>query len=641
MKLVKQNIIAVIFGYLVTTLMLFSIQVNGKQASTQGMLTAGIASYHQPQVMDVALNANVIDVSQCHIDLCLTAVDQDKLSFSGEAAKQDLSIGKVLVSNVTKITPLGLLKRIIAIEEYDDQIIVISTDASLSELYDHGHIKLVTQDIDWLNVQANQGMNQVTSNVGPEKLAQTSLVEEVTKGQILPDGDGYFRLVADGVFHGFYTRLVIKLKPRFEFEWQKNPGELTPHLFKILVNLSVKDVNLAGAIGYTNTIKLAKLELPPLMLWAGVPIVLKNSINLNLQGKIYAGDAINGEVLLSDGEITLGAEYRKHQGWQNLTEFTGDPEFKRPEKLSPTYHARLYFPLLTFESAPYGSKRLKFFTALSPINTINYEPQQKMISIDGFTRASIGIKAEFFGLKQEYAYLHEFAPYDVYQGHIDGLPWPNIPKEPEKNAPSDQFMDIQAHWAYHEMALFIDQGFFSGYHDGTFRPDNHVTRAELAAMLVAVFDPQPHPNCKERHFKDIAGHWAEQSILRLATACWIAGYNDGTYRPDNAISRVEMYAVLAAQSGLSTYSIADMYAGLTDGQQIPPWAVIAMAKVYSNKIMVNYPNYQEFSPQQLASRADVSAAIYRLLIWQGNFANSYQSPYLAQPTDENTENNRL
>ena len=84
-------------------------------------------------------------------------------------------------------------------------------------------------------------------------------------------------------------------------------------------------------------------------------------------------------------------------------------------------------------------------------------------------------------------------------------------------------------------------GIVGGYPDGSFQPNAPITRAEFAAIAVR-FDQIEATD--DTPFTDIANHWAWQDIARAASEGWVAGYEDGTFRPDNSITRAETMAII-------------------------------------------------------------------------------------------------
>ena len=119
--------------------------------------------------------------------------------------------------------------------------------------------------------------------------------------------------------------------------------------------------------------------------------------------------------------------------------------------------------------------------------------------------------------------------------------------EPPAPDSSHPFSDISGHWAESWMEELYDVGLTSGYPDGTYRPQNQVTRAEMAVFLLRAKHGagySPPAASGRGAFSDIAGHWAEDWIEQLAEEGITGGYPDGTYRPNNPVNRAEMAVFL-------------------------------------------------------------------------------------------------
>ena len=84
-------------------------------------------------------------------------------------------------------------------------------------------------------------------------------------------------------------------------------------------------------------------------------------------------------------------------------------------------------------------------------------------------------------------------------------------------------------------------GIVKGDSDGKFNPNASITRAEFAA-IAARFDG--NANTSAASFSDIANHWAKDEISAAANNGWITGYTDGTFRPNNRITRAEAMALV-------------------------------------------------------------------------------------------------
>lgn len=72
-------------------------------------------------------------------------------------------------------------------------------------------------------------------------------------------------------------------------------------------------------------------------------------------------------------------------------------------------------------------------------------------------------------------------------------------------------------------------GIISGYDDGSFRPEENITRAELAVMLYG-FTKDNEP---KKEFWDLKDHWAKEYIEKAVAGGWFAGYTDGVFIPMN------------------------------------------------------------------------------------------------------------
>ena len=92
-------------------------------------------------------------------------------------------------------------------------------------------------------------------------------------------------------------------------------------------------------------------------------------------------------------------------------------------------------------------------------------------------------------------------------------------------------------WYNNAISTMVNAGIIQGYEDGTFRPNNNITLAEFAA-IASRFMSSGY-DVEEDLFTDIANHWARENINDAAMTQWIHGYPDGTFLPDQAITRAE------------------------------------------------------------------------------------------------------
>ena len=106
---------------------------------------------------------------------------------------------------------------------------------------------------------------------------------------------------------------------------------------------------------------------------------------------------------------------------------------------------------------------------------------------------------------------------------------------------SNPYADVAPNmWCNAAVSTMTVGGIVQGYPDGSFRPRANITRAEFAAMAVRFFDVEyDGPDL----FSDTTGHWASDLINKAASAGIILGFKDGTFRPDQDITRAEAIAI--------------------------------------------------------------------------------------------------
>ena len=104
------------------------------------------------------------------------------------------------------------------------------------------------------------------------------------------------------------------------------------------------------------------------------------------------------------------------------------------------------------------------------------------------------------------------------------------------------FSDVSdSAWYATAVNTLVELDVLSGYEDGTFRPNNAVTRAEFVTAVCKCFDSL---STGSAGFSDVSGHWAEGFINQAVAEDWISGFPDGTFRPDESIQRCQVTAIL-------------------------------------------------------------------------------------------------
>ena len=107
------------------------------------------------------------------------------------------------------------------------------------------------------------------------------------------------------------------------------------------------------------------------------------------------------------------------------------------------------------------------------------------------------------------------------------------------------YPDVQAgKWFNNAVSVMSNMGILQGYPDGTFKPDAPITRAEMATIAARFALEMQMEQLDEKSFSDVSGHWAKEDILFAAAIGWVNGYPDGTYMPNQPITRAEFMTLV-------------------------------------------------------------------------------------------------
>lgn len=149
-----------------------------------------------------------------------------------------------------------------------------------------------------------------------------------------------------------------------------------------------------------------------------------------------------------------------------------------------------------------------------------------------------------------------------------------------------QFSDIKGNWAEKQISDWANRGLAGGYPDGTFKPNNLVTRAEFVALTNRAFGKQ-NP-AAQADFKDVkASDWFYAEVAAARTSGYITGYTDGTFRPLDPITRQEVASIVSRLLELDPGAAGKTFA---DAGSIAAWAINSVNAVTAAGIMSGYPN---------------------------------------------------
>ena len=156
----------------------------------------------------------------------------------------------------------------------------------------------------------------------------------------------------------------------------------------------------------------------------------------------------------------------------------------------------------------------------------------------------------------------------------------------------NKFTDVSNDaWYCSAVSTLSAMGIISGYPDATFRPNASITRAEFAAIATR-FDVNGDKT--PASFNDIADHWAKDEIAVAANNGWVNGYEDGSFRPQNKITRAETMSLVNRVLNRKPETAEDLLENMakwTDNADTNAWYYLAVQEATNS----HYYEYKENS----------------------------------------------
>lgn len=171
-----------------------------------------------------------------------------------------------------------------------------------------------------------------------------------------------------------------------------------------------------------------------------------------------------------------------------------------------------------------------------------------------------------------------------------------------------QASDISNHWAKTQIGNMMDKGYITGYQDGTFKPDQKITRAEFMAIINRAFN---FTQKSEGSFTDVKpGAWYADVVSQAKAAGYISGYPDGSIRPDDTITRQEAAVIIAKIKRLA--ADASGVADFKDAYGIAGWSKGNIGAVAASGLMNGYPD-GSFRATNNITRAEAAVVLDKAL----------------------------
>ena len=203
-----------------------------------------------------------------------------------------------------------------------------------------------------------------------------------------------------------------------------------------------------------------------------------------------------------------------------------------------------------------------------------------------------------------------------------------------------RFTDVPPQfWAYNSITKMTKEGFMSGYKNGTFKPNDPLSREEAASLFSKMIG-EPPSIMLASSFTDITSdRWSSLAIESVARANIISGYGDKTYRPEQYMSRQEFAVVADKYLHYQGYRTEDPTAldniHFSDQKFIAPWAQSSVRELALFGF-INYSTTGLFNPEKYVTRSEAAEITYRMLYSKA--AETLQSTISQQQMEETARN---
>ncbi len=179
-------------------------------------------------------------------------------------------------------------------------------------------------------------------------------------------------------------------------------------------------------------------------------------------------------------------------------------------------------------------------------------------------------------------------------------------------AASVPLSDIDNHNYQSAIEYLYGKNVIKGYNDGTFRPDNSVNRAELLKILVSGAGYSPSSSKYNSCFPDVKKDWYAPYVCFAKEKGWVNGYSDGTFRPDQAVNKVEAIKMLVHSQGFPVLEVNPVGSSQYSDVDLKQWYGSFIYLAESMKIIGMGGSY--YNPGAQITRGEISDNIYRAML---------------------------
>lgn len=223
------------------------------------------------------------------------------------------------------------------------------------------------------------------------------------------------------------------------------------------------------------------------------------------------------------------------------------------------------------------------------------------LEVTSMSRQNLSVMKE-----KENVYSFQMPDEDVYVSRIS-VEWHSHISQ----CPSSRFVDVnknESHWTHQPIDYVLEKGYMAGLSATRFAPEGTVTRAQIVQILYA---REGKPEISGRkNFNDVAkGQWYTNAIEWASSHSIVAGYTDGTFKPNQAITREQMVTILRAYAGYKGMNTAATgnVSSFPDSGRISNYAMQAMKWAVGNRLIGG--TGKGIEPKGTATRAQIAVIL--------------------------------
>lgn len=168
--------------------------------------------------------------------------------------------------------------------------------------------------------------------------------------------------------------------------------------------------------------------------------------------------------------------------------------------------------------------------------------------------------------------------------------------------------DYAGHWAEDTIQSWLDDGYVTGYPDGSFKPDGPITRAEFVRIVNNLFD---YTETSKMNFTDVTEKdWYYHDVQKAFTAGYISGVSETLFSPNDLLTREQAAIIVSKIINLKGNSSGSKI--FTDSDKISDWAKDYVSSAASLQLLKGYDD-NSFKPKYPISRAEALIILSRAI----------------------------